>query len=215
VIINPVDQQQPLFVPRYARIDVIGGVLLMMIALLIWYEAIELEFGTIADIKSGALPKILSVGLAIAGVGVFLGGLFQPMESTEPLVIAVRPAALVVLSIVVFGLFIRGGKFGLVSTPQLGLLLVGPLTVFIAGCAANTLRLKSLLILAIGLTSALLMIFVDVLSVNIPVYPKAIGELLNSYLGEYLALRAGYVAYAIAALGLYVILYALPERNRG
>ncbi|MCJ9669456.1 MULTISPECIES: tripartite tricarboxylate transporter TctB family protein [unclassified Neorhizobium] len=215
MIIDPSEQQLSHAVPRYARVDVIGGVLLMMFAFLIWYGAIELEFGTIADIKSGALPKILSVALVLAGIGVFLEGLFQSPESSERLEIAVRPAALIIFSIGVFGFFIRGGKFGLVSTPQFGLLVVGPLTIFIAGCAADRLRLKSLLILAFGLTSALLLIFVDVLSVNIPVYPKAVGDLLNSHLGEYLALRAGYIAYAIAALGLYVILYMLPERNRG
>jgi hypothetical protein len=214
VKINPTDQQCIHVVPRYARIDVIGGVLLVMIAFLIWYGAIELEFGSIADIKSGALPKIMSVALLIAGLGIFLEGMFQPPENSERFEIAVRPAALIILSIVVFGFFIRGGKFGLVSMPQLGLLAVGPLTVFIAGCAAQTVRLRSLLVLAFGLTSALLLIFVDILSVNIPVYPKALGALLNFHLGEYFALRAGYIAYAIAALGLYVIFYK-PEQDDG
>ncbi len=187
----------------------------MTIALLVWFGAIELEFGTITDIRSGTLPTILSIALAIVGLGVVLQGLFQPPGSSERLELTIRPTALIILSIGVFGLFIRGGNFGLLSTPQLGLLVVGPLTVFIAGCAADRLRVRSLVVLAFGLTSALLLIFVDVLAVNIPVYPKAIADVLNTSLGEYFALRAGYVVYAMIALGLYLILYMSAERKRG
>jgi len=215
LIIEPAGEQRPRPVPRFARVDVIGGLLLMTIALLVWFGAIELEFGTITDIRSGTLPTILSIALAIVGLGVVLQGLFQPPGSSERLELTIRPTALIILSIGVFGLFIRGGNFGLLSTPQLGLLVVGPLTVFIAGCAADRVRVRSLVVLAFGLTSALLLIFVDVLAVNIPVYPKAIADVLNTSLGEYFALRAGYVVYAMIALGLYLILYMSAERKRG
>ncbi|MDR6819904.1 putative membrane protein [Neorhizobium sp. 2083] len=215
MIIDPAGEQCPHAVPRYARVDVIGGILLMMIALLVWFGAIELEFGTITDIRSGTLPTILSIALAIVGLGVVLQGLFQPSENSERLELAIRPTALIILSIGVFGLFIRGGIFGPVTAPQLGLLVVGPLTVFISGCAADRLRLGSLVVLAFGLTSALLLIFVDVLAVNIPVYPKAIADSLNASVGEYFALRASYIVYAMIALGLYLILYMSAERTRG
>src|SRR4051812_22581704 len=105
VIIEPADQQRPNRMPRYARVDVIGGVLLVMIALLIWYGAIELEVGTIADIKAGALPTILSIALGIAGLGILVEGLLRPPEQSERLEVAIRPAAFIILSITVFGLF--------------------------------------------------------------------------------------------------------------
>lgn len=215
MIVEPAGEDRPDAVPRYARVDVIGGILLMTIALLVWVGAIELEFGSITDIQSGTLPTILAIALAIVGLGVVLQGLLQPPESSEGLELAIRPTALIILSIGVFGLFIRGGNFGLVSTPQLGLLVVGPLTVFISGCAADKLRVQSLVVLAFGLTSALLLIFVDVLAVNIPVYPKAIADFLNTSMGEYFALRAGYVVYAMIAVGLYITLYMSAERKRG
>lgn len=205
---------QPTVVPRFARVDVIGGALMIFLAALIWFGATALDGGTLVRIGSGALPRALAVILLVAGSVVLVQGLLQGNEQAERVYVAVRPAAIVLAAIAVFGLFIRGGDFGLISTPQLGLMIVGPLTVFIAGSATPEMDLKSLIVLSFVLTAAMLLIFMDLLSVTIPVFPKFIQDPLTFSLGIDLLVRIAYVAYAAIAAALYVAFYGLPEMRR-
>ncbi len=113
-----------------------------------------------------------------------------------------------------FGLFIRGGNFGFVTMPQLGLVVVGPLTVFIAGCATPDLHVKSLLVLAFGLTAAMLVVFVDVLGVTIPVLPKIIQDPFTLSFGIDTVVRAAYAACGAVAAALYVVFFTFAEKPR-
>lgn len=211
---QPSKGRRPVAVPRYTRIDVIGGALIILLAACIWFGAVPLDTGSLVRIGSGALPKGLAVILAVAGVAILVKGLMQSDESAERFFVAMRPAAIVLGAIVLFGLFIRGGDFGLFTTPQLGLMIVGPLTVFIAGCATPELEVKALLVLAFGLTAALLMVFSDMLSVTIPVLPRFIQEPLTLSLGIDTVVRLAYGAYAVLTAALYVFFFGLPEMRR-
>jgi hypothetical protein len=205
----------PRQVPRYARIDVIGGALIVFLAVLIWFGAITLDAGSLVRIGTGALPKGLAVVLFVAGLAILLQGLLQSDDRAERFSVAVRPAAIVIAAIVLFGLFIRGGNFGWISTPQLGLMIVGPLTVFVAGCATPDLNVKSLLVLSFGLTAAMLVVFTDLLSVTIPLLPKFIQDPLTFSLGIDTVVRVAYTVYAVLAAVLYVAFFGLPEMRRG
>lgn len=211
---HPTKGRRSFAVPHYARIDVIGGALIVLLAGGIWFGAIPLESGSLVRIGSGALPKAIAVILAVAGAAIFVKGLTQSDESAERFFVAVRPAAIVLGAIVLFGLFIRGGDFGLFSTPQLGLMIVGPLTVFIAGCATPELDVKPLLVVSFGLTATLLLVFSDMLSVTIPVLPRFIQEPLTLSLGIDTVVRLAYGAYAVLAAALYVVFFGLPEMHR-
>lgn len=211
---HPTKGRRPVAVPRYARIDAIGGALIVLLAGGIWFGAVPLESGSLVRIGSGALPKGLAVILAVAGAAIFVKGLTQSDESAERFFVAVRPAAIVLGAIVLFGLFIRGGEFGLFSTPQLGLMIVGPLTVFIAGCATPELDVKALLVVSFGLTATLLFVFSDMLSVTIPVLPRFIQEPLTLSLGIDTVVRLAYGAYAVLTAALYVFFFGLPESRR-
>lgn len=206
---------QPTVVPRFARVDVIGGALMIFIAALIWFGALALDGGTLVRIGSGALPRGLAVLLFVAGAVILVRGLMQGNDEALRFYVAVKPAAIVLAAIVLFGLFIRGGEFGLFSTPQLGLMIVGPLTVFIAGSATPEMELKSLIVLSFGLTAAMLLIFMDLLSVTIPVFPKFIQDPLTFAIGIDALVRIAYVAYAAIAAMLYVFFFGLPEMRRG
>lgn len=206
---------QPTVVPRFARVDAIGGALMIFIAALIWFGALALDGGTLVRIGSGALPRGLAVLLFVAGAAVLVQGLLQGNDRAERVYLAVRPSAIVLGAIVLFGLFIRGGDFGLFSTPQLGLMIVGPLTVFIASSATPEMDLKSLIVLSFGLTAAMLLIFMDLLSVTIPVFPKFIQDPLTFAIGIDALVRIAYVAYAAIAAVLYVFFFGLPEMRRG
>lgn len=199
------DTPRPGAVPRYFRIDVIGGVIVIFIAGLIWYGAIELNVGQLTRLDSGALPKALSILLFAAGCGVLAKGWMHCDEEAERRKVVLRPVAVVVVAMLIFGLFIRGGNFGIISTPQLGLTVVGPLTVFIAGCATANIRPGELLVTAFGLTAVLLLIFCDLLSVAIPVFPRFL-EVIAVAFGPENATRLAYGIYGALAGALYVAL---------
>ena len=212
---RPIEGRRPAAVPRHARVDVIGGALIVFMAVLIWFGAIELDAGTLVRIGSGALPKGLAVILFVAGAVILVQGLLQRDNEAERFYVALRPAAIVLAAIALFGLFIRGGNFGFFTTPQLGLMIVGPLTVFVAGCATPEMDVKSLVVLSFGLTAAMLVIFMDMLSVTIPVLPKFIQDPLTFALGIDTVVRLAYAAYAAVAGVLYVAFFGLPEMRRG
>jgi hypothetical protein len=115
------------------------------------------------------------------------------------------------MAIFFFGLFIRGGDFGIVSTPQLGLAVVGPITILIAGCATPNVHFKELGVTALGLTAAMMLVFVDLLAVGAPVFPRSIQTAIPVSLGADAAARIAYGAYAVLA-GL---LYLTPSEPRG
>lgn len=202
-------------VPHYARIDVIGGAAIVFIAGLIWFGAIGLDVGTVSAFGSGAIPKVLSVALLAAGGTVLLQGLTQQDADAERFEMAIRPTAVVVIAIVLFALFIRGGRFGIVTTPQLGLMVVGPLTVFISGCATPQPDMKSLLVLSIGLTAAMLVVFVDLLNVSIPIFPKFIQDPIVLSFGADAALRFAYCAYGVLTAILYFAFFGRSEKRLG
>jgi hypothetical protein len=211
---QPIAGRQPAAVPRHARIDVIGGALIVLLAGLIGFGAIQLNTGSLASIGPGALPNALAVVLLAAGVLILFQGLTQSDDKAERFFVAVRPTMIVVAAISIFGLFIRGGDFDLVTTPQLGLMIVGPLTVFIAGCATPDLHVKSLLVLAIGLTAAMLVVFVDLLGVTVPVIPKIIQDPLTISFGIDIVVRAAYAAYGVLAAALYAVFFTFTGKSR-
>lgn len=212
---QPIEGRRPAAVPRHARVDVIGGAMMVFLAVLIWFGAIELDAGTLVRIGSGALPKGLAVILFAVGLVILVRGLLQGDDEAERFFIAVRPAAIVLGAIVLFGLFIRGGQFGFFSTPQLGLMVVGPLTVFIAGCATPEMDAKPLIVLSFGLTAAMLLVFMDLLSVTMPIFPRFIQDPLTLSLGIDTVVRLAYGVYAVLAAALYVLFFGWPELRRG
>lgn len=195
---------RPQPVPPYARVEVLGGCVMVAIAALVWFGSIDLRLGSIPNFGPGALPRVLATLLVIAGIALVVGGLTRREAALERFDFAYRPTLIILLAICIFGLFIRGGNFGIMSTPQLGLVLVGPVTVLVAGCASPKIYLRDLLVLAFGLTALLLMLFPDLLRLSIPPFPAGFHSLVPPELGNHGALRITYGAYAGLALALYL-----------
>lgn len=200
------EQAEPGRVPPYARIEVIGGLTIVTVAALIWFGSIDLSNGVLPNFGSGALPRILAILLALAGAGIVFQGLIRREAAFERFDFAWRPTLIVVLAIAIFGLFIRGGNFGLFSTPQLGLCIVGPLTIFIAGCAAPRINVRELLVLAFGLTALILVVFPDLLRLSIPPFPGGMQSIIPPALGPQNALRIACAGNAALAAALYFVL---------
>lgn len=202
-------------VPRHVRVDVLGGAMVMFIAGLIWYGAIGLDVGQLTRLESGAVPKALSLLLFAAGGAVLAKGLMRRDDEAERLELVLRPGAIVVAAMLIFGLFIRGGDFGIISTPQLGLTVVGPLTVVVAGCAAPNARLGELLVTAFGLTAFLLLIFADLLGVTVPVFPKFLQAAMPGSIESGTATRLAYGIYGVFAAVLYLVMFGWGGDRRG
>jgi hypothetical protein len=190
-------------IPLYARIEVIGGLIMVAIAALIWFGSINLSLGNLPNFGPAALPRALALLLALAGAAVLIQGFVRPQAAFERFDFALRPTLIILLAIGVFGLFIRGGNFGILSTPQLGLCIVGPLTVFISGCASPQVKARELLALAFGLTALILLVFPDLLRLSIPPFPAGLHNAIPAWLGGQTVLRIACVAYAIIAVALY------------
>lgn len=209
------DPSQTAAVQRRLRVDVVAGALVMFIAGLIWFGAIELEVGQLTRLGSGAMPKALALLLLAAGGWIMTSGMMGCDREAERLDLVLRPGTIVVAAMLVFAIFIRGGSFGPVSTPQLGLTVVGPLTVVIAGCAAYSIRFGELLVTALGLTAALLLVFADLLGVAVPVFPKFLEIAIDSSIGRDAAIRLAYVIYGVLAAILYGLIFGWGEKRRG
>lgn len=201
-------------VPRYARTDVIGGAVMVFIAGLVWYGSIGLAVGKIINFGPGAMPRALALILFIAGGAVLLHGLLQRADAADAVSVALRPPLILGLAIVLFALFIRGGDFGLITTPRLGLTLVGPVAVLVAGLATPEANLKELVVLALGLTAAALLVFYDLLGVPIPVFPEIVEDAIPPSFGIDAAVRVAYVIYGALTAALFVTFFGLPERRR-
>ena len=199
-------------VPLHARIGVISGVLMVALAALVWFGAIELALGSLRNLGSGALPVGLAILLALGGAGILIQALLRPDASSERFEFAARPVLVVVLAIVLFSLFIRGGNFGLVSTPQLGLCVVGPITVFLAGSAAPSTNARELLVLSFGLTGAIMLVFSDLLGLGIPPFPDVLQNAIPPSLGREATLRITYMGYGAIAAILYFVLVRAGRR---
>src|SRR5690606_23666657 len=141
----------------------------------------------------------------LSGAAIFVQGLLRPDMASERFEIALRPVIVVVLAIVLFALFIRGGNFGFVSTPQLGLCIVGPVTVFLAGSTAPQANARELLVLSFGLTAGMLLVFPDLLRLGIPPFPRVLQDAIPPALGRETVLRITYLGYAIIAAVLYFV----------
>ncbi|MEJ8573998.1 tripartite tricarboxylate transporter TctB family protein [Microbaculum marinum] len=202
-------------VPRYARVDVIGGAVMVFIAGLIWYGAIGLAVGNITNFGPGAMPRVLAGILLLAGGAVLVHGLFQRPGEAEPLTLALRPPLILTIAIFLFALFIRGGDFWFLTTPRFGIMVVGPSTVLIAGLATPEANLKELLVLAFGLTAAALLVFSDLLGVPIPVFPRGLENMIPPSFGLDAAVRVLYLVYGSVAAAFYVIFFGVPEALRG
>jgi hypothetical protein len=190
-------------VPLYARIEVIGGATMIALAGLIWFGSINLTLGTLPNFGPGALPRMLAILLGLAGLGMVARGVVQPEADSERFALAIRPTLIILLAIALFGIFIRGGDFGLLSTPQLGLCIVGPLTVFISGCAAPHVNARKLLVLAFGLTAMILLVFPDLLRLSIPPFPAGVHNAIAATLGPQTGLRVACTSYALIAAALH------------
>lgn len=154
---------------RLAPQSIGGGLVLLAIAGFALWAMRALDSGTLGSLGSGALPRASAILLLIAGCAMVARGL---LSAGPPIgAFSLRGPLVLLLAIVAFALTIKPTSIGAFTTPGLGLIVAGPLCVFIAGWATPEARWGELAVLALVLTAFCMVLFGDLLGLPIPVFP--------------------------------------------
>jgi len=153
--------------------DMAGGLFMILLAGLAFVLSSDLPLGTLRQIGPGMLPKSFAVICAALGLMLCLSSLRFNGEKLAGW--SWRGVIFVLGGAIVFGLTIRGFDVGPIRVPSLGLLVSGPLVVLIAGCAAEDVKWKELIIFAVAMTTFCALLFKYALSLPIPLAPWLLG----------------------------------------
>ncbi|MDP3604017.1 MAG: tripartite tricarboxylate transporter TctB family protein [Bosea sp. (in: a-proteobacteria)] len=163
--------------------DLAAGVFMMLLAGLALVLSSDLPIGTLRQLGPGMLPK--SFAVICAGLGLMLCLSSLRFNGEKLAGWSWRGVIFVLGGAVLFGLTIRGFDFGptilgfnigfRINVPQLGLIVSGPLVVLVAGCAAEDVRWKELIIFAVAMTTFCALLFKYALSLPIPLAPWLLG----------------------------------------
>ncbi len=152
--------------------NVVGGGLIVAVAVVAWSQSRTLNFGSTAEIGPGLFPVVLAYLLGALGLTMVLQGLLSKTSKFEfPNSTSIRSINFILGAIMLFSFTIRG--FGFI--PALGLIGATPLAVLVAGLAASETRWRQLIILAVGLTIFCAVLFRMLLGLPIPLAPWLLG----------------------------------------
>lgn len=193
------------------RIDILAGAILAGIAAASLYQAAGLDMGTLRSLGPGLLPTILSSILLACGLALLAIGILKQDSAAEYFSAAFRGPALIGGAVLLFALTIEGTELGPFVMPRLGLAVIGPITLVLAGYGSVEARLRDLAAVGCGLTAFCLALFNDVLGMDIPVVPGALEAPLINALGGDAVLRASYALLAAGAALLAVFRTTEPR----
>ena len=142
--------------------SVISGLVLIAVALFAIWLTRDLPQGTLRSMGPAMLPRWLAIAVGLCGLALVTSGFLRSGSALEAYTF--RGPGVVVLAILCFGVTIRGFDLGLFSVPMLGLMIAGPLAIFVSGFATPEVRARELLILALALTASCMLLFGDLLN---------------------------------------------------
>ena len=169
--LNQIEQAQGLRV-RSTQ-DLAGGLFMILLAVGAFVFSWDLPAGTLRQLGPGMLPKSFAVICAALGLLLSINSLRYKGEKLAGW--SWRGVLFVLGAACLFGLTIRGFEIGPLKVPALGMLVSGPIVVFVSGLAAEDVKLKELTIFAIAMTIACALLFKYALSLPIPLAPWLFG----------------------------------------
>lgn len=143
--------------------DLAGGMLLLAIAAIGWWQAGDLQIGTLRQFGPGMVPTALLALLAVCGIALVILGFW----SEGPTLGVWNPGAgiLILGSVAAFGYAIR----------PLGFVVAGPVAVVLSSLAGRDRRIVEAVIFGVVMTALCLALFRYTLNLPIPVAPWLIG----------------------------------------
>lgn len=180
----------------------VSGIVLILLAAFALYLTSDLPQGTLRSMGPAMLPRWLAIGVGLCGIALVAFGLLRDGEPLES--VTFRGPVVVLVAIVIFGMTIRGFPLGFVDVPGLGLLVAGPLMIFISGLASPEARMRELMVLALMLTAFCMMLFGDMLNLPIPMYPQWFADFYPAGWSSDARLRA--TSAVLVAIGVVLIM---------
>jgi len=142
--------------------DVLSGVLFFFGGVAAMVLSLNLTIGSAAKMGPGYFPFGLGAFLVVLGAVILLRGALGAKGSQAWPALQLKPLAIVLLSVVLFSLFLR----------PLGLPLSTALLVVLASQASHEFRWREALLNAAVLTVVVLVVFVFFLEFQLPVWPS-------------------------------------------
>jgi hypothetical protein len=180
----------------------VSGLVLLALALFAIWLTSDLPQGTLRAMGPAMLPRWLAIGVGLCGLALVAVGLLADGHPLEP--VTFRGPVVVLVAIIIFGLTVRGFPLGAFNIPNLGLLVAGPLMIFISGLASPEARIRELAVLALMLTAFCMMLFGDLLNLPIPMYPQWFADLYPVGWSSDARLRATSLVLVVAAVAILV-----------
>ena len=139
--------------------DLLFGLFLCAVAAVALYATRHLRFGSLADMGSAFMPRVLAVGALGFGVAFAGRSLARPWRGIDPP--QLRPLAGVVGAVAAFAL--------LAATA--GLAIASLVTILVAAVASREARLGETVVFGVALAAGSVLLFVKLLSLPVPVWP--------------------------------------------
>lgn len=155
--------------------NLVAGLVLVALSLFALWITRDLPQGTLRAMGPAMLPRWLAIAVGLCGLALLVIGLLRQGDHLESFTF--RGPLVVVVAILAFGVAIRGFDLGVVNVPTLGLMIAGPLGIFVSGLATPEARFRELLVLALALTAFCMVLFGDLLNLPIPMYPQSFADL--------------------------------------
>lgn len=161
-----------------SQLDLAAGLLLLSLALIGYFGALGLRFGTLTSVGPGLMPKSVAVLIGVFGIGLVITSLLAAGPRLERW--HLRGPFFVLGAVLLFAMTIRGSTFTFGSLkiviPQLGLAIAGPLAVICSAFADRETRPIEIVIYTIVLTAACVGMFKFLLRLPIPILPLGWGS---------------------------------------
>jgi hypothetical protein len=155
--------------------NLLSGLVLIALCLFALWLTRDLPQGTLRSMGPAMLPRWLAIAVGLCGLALVAAAFLREGSALE--CYTLRGPLVVLVAVLAFGIAIRGFDLGFVNVPMLGLMVAGPLAIFLSGFASPEARFRELLVLALALTAGCMLLFGDLLNLPIPMYPQAFSDL--------------------------------------
>jgi hypothetical protein len=163
----------PLKMKIKSQKDFYSGLMFTALGIAFAWGSTSYKMGTGSNIGPGYFPLVLSVLMALLGVGISFFALGEEGNTHDNLgKFAWRPLFFILLANVVFGVFLGGVPT--LNIPSMGLVLSIYALTLLAALSSDAFKLKEVLIVATVLAVMSYIAFVALLKLRLPLWPAFI-----------------------------------------